>query len=287
MKILIRPLCAVALAATAFAQDKPADPPKPETPPPPAKLFPDRALEATVRRSVFAKRENQEPLTEQDVQNISTIEAKNAGIKDLTGLEKCVALALLDVGKNQVSNLAPIKGLARLQSLTLTENQIEDIAPLAECKALQYLELSGNKVQDIKPLSGLPALTSLYLSKNQIKDAAPAFACAKLWSLYLDENQVGSIQGIGSLKGLTTLSLRKNAVTDIAPLEPLEQLNMLFLENNQVADVAPLHRMLKKDMEGQKRFAPFLRIWLAGNPLSEDSKKLIEELKGLGCRFEN
>jgi internalin A len=277
----------VILPLAVVAEEKPPPTPPPAAPPPaPAKLFPDAALEAAVRRNVFAKRENQEPLTEQDVQNISTIESRNAGIKDLTGLEKCTALALLDLAKNQVVSLAPIKGLARLQSLTLTGNQIGDLSPLAECKALQYIELTDNKVEDVKPLSGLTALNSLYLSGNAIKDASPVFACTKLWSLYLDGNQLTSLQGIGALRGLTTLSLRKNSISDLSPLEPLEQLNMLFLENNQVADLAPLHRMLKKDFEGRKRFAPFLRIWLNGNPLNEDSKKLVEELKQLGCRIE-
>ena len=57
----------MALVVPLLAQDKPAqEPPKPETPAPqpPAKIFPDPALEAAVRRYVFAKRENQEPLTE-------------------------------------------------------------------------------------------------------------------------------------------------------------------------------------------------------------------------------
>jgi internalin A len=287
MKMLPCLLGFVTLSAVLLADEKPPPAPQPPAQPPPAaKLFPDSALEAAVRRNVFAKRENQEPLAEQDVQNISTIEAHSAGIKDLTGLEKCTALALLDVAKNQVTNLAPIKGLARLQSLTLTGNQVADISPLSECKALQYIELTGNKVEDLKPLSGLAALNSLYLSDNQIKDATPVFSCTKLWSLYLDGNKLTGIQGVGALHGLTTLSLRKNALTDLSPLEPLEQLNMIFLENNQLADVAPLHRMLKKDFEGRKRFAPFVRIWLNGNPLSDESKKLVDELKHLGCRIE-
>jgi internalin A len=91
-----RQLPATAKPATPPA--KPATPaPKPATPvpavaakPPPPKpvaIFPDKALEAAVRKQVFAKRDNQEVLTAEDVATVSIIEGKKAGIKDLTGLE--------------------------------------------------------------------------------------------------------------------------------------------------------------------------------------------------------
>ena len=51
-----------------------------------------------------------------------------------------------------ITNLAPIKGLERLQFLDVSNNQISDITPLAACKALQYIELTGNKVTDVSAL---------------------------------------------------------------------------------------------------------------------------------------
>jgi internalin A len=115
------------IPATAKPATPPAKPvapaPKPATPvpavaakPPPPKpvaIFPDKALEAAVRKQVFAKRDNQEVLTAEDVATVSIIEGKKAGIKDLTGLEKCIALASLTLPENQITNLAPIKGLER------------------------------------------------------------------------------------------------------------------------------------------------------------------------------
>ncbi|MEO8270613.1 MAG: hypothetical protein ABI557_12900, partial [Aureliella sp.] len=55
-------------------------------------LFPDKGLEAAVRYEVFAKRYNQEPLTAEDVKNISKVEGKGKDIKSLQGLENCVAV---------------------------------------------------------------------------------------------------------------------------------------------------------------------------------------------------
>ena len=81
-----------------------------------APLFPDAKLEAVVRQYVFAKRDNTEPLTADDVKNISTIEGKDKGIRDLRGLEKCTSLALLDLEANDIADLDPIAGLVNIQS---------------------------------------------------------------------------------------------------------------------------------------------------------------------------
>ena len=52
----------------------------------------------------------------------------------------------------------------------------------------------------------------------------------------------------------------------------MTELRFLFLGNNKVADLSVLVAMAKKDSEGEKRFAPFWRIYLAGNPLSDAAK---------------
>jgi internalin A len=202
---------------------KPA-PPKPAPPPPapkPVALFTDPNLEAAVRKQVFAKRENKEPLTAEDVANVAVIDGKGLGIKNLSGLEKCVQLASITVPNNQITDIKALAGLARLQFLDLGQNQVADITPLATCKALQYLELT--------------------------------------------------LKGCG--------------VTDITPLEPLTDLQFLFLENNQITDLALLHRMWKKDNDGPREWAPYCQISVEGNPLTEPSKKLAEELKAAGARI--
>ncbi|MEO1970265.1 MAG: hypothetical protein ABGX07_01850, partial [Pirellulaceae bacterium] len=68
-------------------------------------LFPDKNLESVVRREVFAKRDNQEPLTEDDVKNISQVRGRGKGIKSLKGLEKCRSLALIELADNEIADL--------------------------------------------------------------------------------------------------------------------------------------------------------------------------------------
>ena len=142
-------------------------------------IFPDKNLETVVRKYVFEKRNNDQPLTEEDVVNISTIQGKDKAIKNLAGLEKCRSLALLDLAGNEIEDLTPIKDLKGIQSLTLAKNKIKDIKPLEGLTKLQYLQLSNNQISDLAPLAKLDAMRSLYLSGNQIKDLAPLAGLGK------------------------------------------------------------------------------------------------------------
>jgi hypothetical protein len=63
---------------------------------------------------------------------------------------------------------------------------------------------------------------------------------------------------------------------------------MLLVERNKIADLTPLVAAAKADAEGQKNFAPFLRLYLEGNPLSDAAKnEQVATLKQAGVRIEN
>ena len=245
-------------------------------------LFPDKNLERAVRKYVFEKRDTDKPLVEADVVNISTIEGKGLGIADLTGLEKCVSLASLDLARNKIKDLSPLKGLSRLQYLDLQSNQVESIAALSNVVALQYIELSHNKVRDLEPLRGLTNLASLYLASNEICRIEPVFGLPKLVSLYVDGNSIRPIAGINQLKSLSTLSLKDNAISDLTPLRGLQGLSWLFLDWNKIRDLGPLVEMVQNDKE--QRFAPFLKVYLEGNPLGPDATNQLAALKAAGTR---
>src|SRR5688572_14266811 len=97
-----------------------------ETPTPPP-IFQDKQLEKAVRRFVLEKRDTDKPLVEADLVNLSTIQGNGLEITNLSGLEKCTSLASLDLAKNKISNLGPLKTLTKIQYLNLESNQIEDV----------------------------------------------------------------------------------------------------------------------------------------------------------------
>ena len=256
-----------------------------------APLFPDKALEAIVREYVFEKRNTDMPLVEADVQNISTIQGKfregeGEQVKDLTGLEKCRSLALLDLGGHAIEDVSPLKDLTNLQSVDLSHNRIQKIEPLAGLTGLQYLQLEGNQIGNVEPLRKLEALRSLYLSGNQIKDLGPLEGLTKLWSLYLAKNQIADLKPLAPLTRIESLDLQENEIVNLEPLAGYTDLKYLMLENNKITDVGVLVEMAKRDYEGEKRFAPFWSVYLSGNPLSEQARQVqLPELKKFGCRL--
>ena len=251
-----------------------------------AAIFPDENLEKAVRQYVFEKRDTDEPITAEDVASISTITARSKGISDLTGLEHCKRLMLLELSGNEITDLSPIADLGLLQSLTLTSNKIEDISPLAELKRLQYIELSDNPISVITPISGLEALNSAYLSGNMINDISAVKNLQKLWTLDLADNVVSDLSPAGSIVRLSSLILDGNKVTSVEALSELTSLQRLSLKNNQIKDISILAEMAEKDVADKNRFARFWIVSLQGNPLNNTSRnKHVETLKKYSVRI--
>lgn len=253
---------------------------KPAPPP-----FPDKNLEAAVRAFLH---DPTGELTEEKLNNVSSLEATGKKIQDLTGLEKCKNLLSLRLPNNQISNLTPIKDLTNLQDLDLSGNQIKDVTPIKALTKLQRLVLEGNQVAKVDALSGMTAMWALYLSNNQIADIAPLSGLTKLSSLSLDHNQIRDLAPLAKVTRISTLVLNDNQIEDATPLAKQTELSMLLLERNKIKDLAPLVAACKADAEGQKRFAPYLRLYLAGNPLSDAAKtQQLTALKGFGVRIES
>ena len=249
--------------------------------PPPDGIFPDKALEKAVRAEVFAKRNNEEPITAEDVRNISRVVGKKKGITNLEGLQHCHAIMLIDLEDNEISDLKPIVDLKRLQSVTLAGNQIKDLAPIENLKAMQLLDLSRNEVDDLSALKQMTNLRTLYVANNKLTSLDPLSALPKIWSLDASYNQITDLAPVGKLKWLTTLQITGNQVESLAPLSELRELDMLLMSKNKVTDLGPLVEMCRQDAEGEKRFAPYLDVYLGENPIA-DKEQAIETLKSFG-----
>src|SRR5262245_10270879 len=258
---------------------------RPPTPPPPP-IFVDKKLEAAVREALH---ETKPYLTEGDLNNLSVLEASDKGITNLTGLDKCKNVALINLAKNQIADVSPLKGLTTLQSLDLSSNKIADITPLGGLTKLQRLELSNNQISKIDAVAGLSgSLTSLYLSGNKVNDIKPIGKLTRLWYLSLGGNQIKDIGPLAGVTKIGVLELKDNQVTDITPLAKQTELHILMLERNKITDLAPLLNSLKADAEKEKRFAPYLEIYIQGNPLSDAAKsKQLPAIKGIVRKIES
>jgi internalin A len=85
------------------------------------------------------------------------------------------------------------------------------------------------------------------------------------------------LKPLAALKNLSSLDLRRTKVKDTAPLAPLQSLSFLLLDGAPVTDLTPLIAMCRKDQEGEKRFAPYLRV--SSDRRTRPSQAAIAELR--------
>gem|GEM_PF-699919 len=249
-------------------------------------VFPDKALEAAVRQEVFAKRYNSEPIVADDVKNISRVIGKGKKIESLEGLQHCKAVMEIDLENNSITDLKPLSDLKLLQSVNLAGNQIESIEALTELKGLQYLELSRNKVNNLEPLKSMTNMRSLYLSDNKIESLEPLSDMKKVWTLYAGKNPIKDFSAIRKLSWLESLDLHQTDLKNLDFLQPLTELKRLTLNSNKIEDLSPLVEACEADAAGPRRFSPFLRLDLRGNPLNDMAKSTqLAKLKDLGVRI--
>lgn len=177
--------------------------------------FPDTKLEAAIRQHI-GKPEGQ--ITETDLQSVADLSGINKGIRDITGIEKCVNLGILSLDQNEIEDISPLSALTNLRLLTLFDNKITDISPLSSLTNVEVLILVSNQIVDIQPLSNLTKLKTLWLMDNQITDISAVSHLTRLRKLGLDCNQVVDVKPLSSLPYLTVLGLHRNQVSDISPL---------------------------------------------------------------------
>ena len=85
-------------------------------------------------------------------------------------------------------------------------------------------------------------------------------------------NQVTNLEPIAKMNWLTTLDITGNQVESLQAITTLRDLDMLLMSRNKVTDLAPLVDMCRKDAEGDRRFAPYLEVYLGENPIDEKKK---------------
>ncbi|WP_223592236.1 hypothetical protein [Neobacillus bataviensis] len=119
-------------------------------------LFEDKTLEKSVRETLSLT--DDEPLTEQKIQALVTLDAEGLEIHSLKGLEKAINLEELNVSDNNIESIEPILNLTKLQAAEISYNPIEDLGYLMRMTSLQEFDISGTNITDIFRLTTLPNL---------------------------------------------------------------------------------------------------------------------------------
>ena len=221
--------------------------------------FRDANLRAVVERALG--KEEGDPISDAEMAGLEALEADDADISDLAGLELATGLTRLRLGMDErgnratqgggVADLTPLLDLTALEAVGLaTSPRLADLSPFAGLRNLKSLRLSGawgsppSEVSDLRALESLP-LTQLAIRQAIVSDASPLSGLAQLESLDLTSNRIRDISSLSGLSQLRSLNLWDNDVSDVSPLAGLQELTSLAFGYNRIADISPLTGLSK------------------------------------------
>ena len=92
-------------------------------------IFPDPNLDALVRMAIDKP---EGAILPSELEGLTSLEAPERGITDLSGLEYCTNLTDLNLWDNRIRDISPLASLTNLTELWLYDNQISDISPLID-----------------------------------------------------------------------------------------------------------------------------------------------------------
>ena len=179
-------------------------------------------------------------ITQAEMASLTSLNAPNANISDLTGLAFATNLTDLSLGENQISDVSALSGLNNLKSLQLGYNMISDMSALSNLTRLEHLNLNANVISDISALSSLTNLKWLWFSDNVISDVSALSDLTRLEHLNLSANVISNISALSSLTNLKWLKLYKNQISDVSALSNLTRLEALDLSTNLISDISAL-----------------------------------------------
>ena len=200
--------------------------------------IPDPNLEQVLREAM--ELQPGDDITKQRMAELHALNAPNAGIAELTGMEFAVSLRDLRLGRNKMSDLTPLASLTQLERLYLQFGLVSDLRPLRQLAQLADLDLSFCNIVDVSPLSNLTHLLGLNLTANRITDVRPLMNLVNLERLYLADNRIMDIRPLANLVSLERLYIARNHITDVRPLANLTSLETLYIEHNVINDHSPL-----------------------------------------------
>ena len=206
------------------------------------------------------------PITAEEMSRLTRIDADDAEISDLTGLEAATKLERIEFRNNSISDLTALAGLTRLNNIKLRGNRITDVSPLAGLINVDWLGLEENEIEDLSPLEGLIKLNGIGISGNPVSDVSPLASLISLerinawntpildfsalasvrrlrWIEFGNNNFVSVLPSLKGLRSLRRLEINNCNISDLTALAEFTQLEWLELVNNLISDITPLRNL--------------------------------------------
>jgi len=174
--------------------------------------FADGHLEAAIREAIDKPTGD---IYESDLVGLTTLDAEGESISDLSGIEYCVDLEWLHLGRNAISDVSALQDLTKLEYLHLGSNNLSDISALSGLTNLWHLGVNENRLDDgdLSALSRMHNLEELYIYLHSgITDISCLSDLDSLKLLNVGDCNITCITGLEEISSLRELRLNGNAM---------------------------------------------------------------------------
>jgi Leucine rich repeat len=244
-------------------------------------VFKDADLDSAVRAALGKPTG---AITPDDVVELTSLEASDRDISDLSGIECLTALELLQVSgseiRNPISDLGPLSYLTNLNWLDLSHDPVLDLdlsplryldnlgilyldyvtlgdmTPLAELPGLRALSLTYSTLDDPQSFAKIPDLEQL-LAVGCVDDAALITKMTHLVHLELGNTTLANPSQLATLVNLVYLDAFDMGLTNATPFASMPQLSYLNLNYNAITT-----------LDGVEGLANLTEIYLNSNPIT-------------------
>ena len=197
--------------------------------------IPDPGLNAAIRAALqrpFG------PLTEQDLLNLTNLNARSRNVRSIVGLEAARNLVSLDLQINRLTNFSLPSGLANLSTLDLSVNPLANFSLPSGLTNLTSLTIESAGLTNLTLPPGLARLTSLDLENNELTSFNQLSNLTSLVALDLGFNSFASFSLPGGLTNLSTFYFAGNPLTTVALSPGLPGMTELNVSQNLLASFA-------------------------------------------------
>lgn len=169
-----------------------------------------------------------EELMTRQPQQLLRLDLSSCGLSSLAqfraGMAGLRRLRHLDISKNTITSLRPVRAFPSLESINCSSNSLKVLDGLDDCPQLSRITASDNMIASLGDLRALSRLRTLGLRGNQLSSVAalPHHLPSGLHELDLANNELGNLSDlryVSSLMELRRLDLRANPLASMAHMQ--------------------------------------------------------------------
>ena len=202
--------------------------------------MPDKNLQKIVSESLGI---GVQDVTKDNIKTLSILNSnrKDRNINNLEGLQYATSLMSLQIYAKGLTDLSPIKSIASLKKLALTDSSVSDFSMFDVNTSLEFLDLSPSKLYADSDRS--TDVETLY-NDNSVRQISEKFP--NLSNLRL--------RGYCNGQSYTDFPTYTGKITDVSPLAKLKNLTYLDVTCNEITDFSMLSDALNVGLSYQQSF---------------------------------